>query len=327
MTDEIWKRLRGLQSVAGLIVIILAAILLSPEDRRDGSLIFLSQANLTDILRQVSEIGILALAMTFVILTGGIDLSVGSLLALSASTVALLLTAWNPAVSDPLHIALAISGAIVLCGALGAVNGLVVARFRMQPFIVTLAAMIGVRGLARWLTDNTNIDIGFGSETAAVFAAYISQKHLVIGVFVLLAGFFTLVLARTVFGGYVRALGGNETASRLAGLPIGWIQVSVYTLSGLMAGIAGVIHCAQNRQGNPNDGVAYELEAIAAVVIGGTSLMGGKGSMLGTVVGALIMGVLTNLFRLRGVDANMEMMAKAVIIIAAVRLQQGRRSY
>ena len=321
------EQIRKLQSFAGLILIIIMAILLSPENRQDGSLIFLSQENLTDILRQVSEIGILALAMTFVILTAGIDLCVGSMLALSASTVALLLTAWQPGLSAPLHITLAIVGTILFCGFWGAVNGFVVARFRMQPFIVTLASMIGIRGLARWLTSNTNIDIGFGSDLSATFADFVSQKSVVIGCFVFLAFLFHILLNRTVFGRYACALGGNEQASRFAGLPIGRIQVAVYTVSGLMAGLAGVIHCAQNHQGSPNDGVAYELEAIAAVVIGGNSLMGGKGSMIGTVVGTLIMGVLTNLFRLRGVDINVEMMAKAVIIIAAVRLQQGRQTY
>ncbi|MCA9412759.1 MAG: ABC transporter permease [Candidatus Omnitrophica bacterium] len=323
------EQLKKLQSFAGLILIVIMAILLSPEDRRDGSLIFLSQANITDILRQVSEIGILALAMTFVILTAGIDLCVGSMLALAASTVALFMTDWSqylPVSSPSLHICVAIVGTVLFCGFWGAVNGFVIAKFRMQPFIVTLAAMIGLRGLARWLTNNRNIDIGFGEDHSAILADFVSQKFIVIGCFVVLAIVFHILLNRTVFGRYACAIGGNEQASRFAGLPIARMQVAVYTLSGLMAGLAGVIHCAQNHQGSPNDGVAYELEAIAAVVIGGTSLMGGKGSIIGTVVGTLIMGVLTNLFRLRGVDTNVEMMAKAVIIIAAVRLQQGRKS-
>ncbi len=321
------EHLKKLQSVAGLILIIAMAILLSPEDRRDGTIIFLTQENITDIFRQVSEIGILALAMTIVILVAGIDLCVGSMLALAASTVALLITTWDPGMAPPVHIGIAVLGSILFCGFWGAVNGLVIAKFHMQPFIVTLAAMIGLRGLARWLTDNRNIDIGFGQDHSGIFADLFSQKIVVIGLFVLLAIFFHILLKRTVFGRYATALGGNTQAARVAGLPIARIQVAVYTLSGLMAGLAGVIHCAQNHQGSPNDGVAYELEAIAAVVIGGTSLMGGKGSIVGTVVGTLIMGVLTNLFRLRGVDTNVEMMAKAVIIIAAVRLQQGRKTF
>jgi ribose transport system permease protein len=120
-------------------------------------------------------------------------------------------------------------------------------------------------------------------------------------------------------------MGDNETAARYAGLPTRKVQIAVYMLSGMLAGLAGVLHCAQNHQGSPNDGVAYELDAIAAVVIGGTSLAGGKGTVWGTIVGTLIMGVLTNLFRLRGVDINVEMMVKAVIIVAAVRLQQKDR--
>lgn len=311
-----------IQSVIGLVLIVIVAILVSPTDRRSGTLIFLTQANLSDILRQVSEIGIIALAMTFVILTAGIDLCVGSMLALSASLVAKLLTEWQPQVSPVVHIALAISAVLIITAGLGALNGLIISRFKMQAFIVTLAAMIGYRGLARWLTGNANIDIGFGEDVSAVFSDALSQKVIVIGAFALLALLFMIVLTRTVFGRYVRALGDNAQAASYAGLPVLRTQVMVYMLAGLMAGIAGIIHCAQNHQGSPNDGVSYELEAIAAVVIGGSSLAGGKGTIWGTIVGTLIMGILTNIFRLRGVDTNVEMMVKAVIIIMAVRLQQ-----
>jgi len=133
---------------------------------------------------------------------------------------------------------------------------------------------------------------------------------------------FSLTLSRTVFGRYVRALGDNPTAAKYAGLPIKRVQVAVYTIAGAMAGLAGVIHCAQNRQGNPNDGMAYELDAIAAVVIGGTSLQGGKGTIFGTVVGTLTLGVITNILGLKGVDENVKWMAKAIIIVLAVILQQ-----
>lgn len=321
----IGTQIKRLQGVMGLILIFIMAIVLSPHDRRDGSLIFLSPDNITDILRQVSEIGIIALGMTFVILTAGIDLCVGSLLALAASLTALVLTSWQPDILPFWHIAAAVGVAMLACGLVGALNGLVISRFRMQPFIVTLASMIGIRGLARWLTDNRNIDIGFGEDVSAVFADAVSEKFVIIGIFVVLAVLFMIVLNRTVFGRYVRALGDNEKAATYAGLPTRKLQVLVYGLSGLLTGLAGVLHCAQNHQGSPNDGVSYELEAIAAVVIGGTSLMGGKGSIFGTIVGTLIMGILTNIFRLRGVDINIEMMVKALIIIAAVRLQMTKK--
>jgi ribose transport system permease protein len=308
-----------LKSLAALAAIVALAILISPT-ASDGSRIFLEPGNLTDILRQVSLIGIISLAMTFVILTAGIDLSVGSILALATSLVAMFLTrAWG-------GIAAAILVAVVASAAVGAVNGAVIATLRIQPFIVTLATMIGIRGLAKWLTGNANIDIGFGRDVAAEFAAIFRQKAVVIGSYALCAAAFWLMLSRTVFGRYVRAIGDNELASKYAGLPLAWTKVWVYLMSGLLSGFAGVLYAAENHQGNPNAGVAYELDAIAAVVIGGTRLSGGKGSIAGTIVGTLIMGVLTNMLRLKNVDSNVEMMIKAVIIVLAVAAQRGRNA-
>jgi ribose transport system permease protein len=308
---------RGLAALLGILVL---AVLISPT-ASDGSRIFLQAGNLTDILRQISLIGILSLAMTFVILTGGIDLSVGSILALSTALVAMLLTRGYTA-----HIAVAILAAVLASALAGAVNGTVIAATRIQPFIVTLASMIGVRGLAKWLTNNQNIDIGFGRDLAAEFAAIFRAKAIVIGSYACAAAVCWLVLARTVFGRHVRAVGDNEKAAEYAGLPIVSTKIRVYTLSGLFSGFAGVLYAAENHQGNPNAGVAYELDAIAAVVIGGTRLSGGKGSISGTIVGTLIMGVLTNMLRLNNVDSNVEMMIKAVIIVLAVAVQRERNA-
>ncbi|MGD0771796.1 MAG: ABC transporter permease [Candidatus Solibacter sp.] len=310
--------LRRAQSLAALVGIMLLAIVISPT-ASDGSRIFLEAGNLTDILRQVSLIGIISLAMTFVILTGGIDLSVGSILALSTALVAMFLTRGYTS-----HIAVAIVAAVAAAALAGALNGAVIARTRIQPFIVTLASMIGVRGLAKWLTNNQNIDIGFGKDLAAEFAAIFREKAIVIGAYAAAAALFWVVLARTVFGRHVRAVGDNERAAGYAGLPIQATKIWVYTLSGLFTGLAGVLYAAENHQGNPNAGVAYELDAIAAVVIGGTRLAGGKGSISGTIVGTLIMGVLTNMLRLNNVDSNVEMMIKAVIIVLAVVVQRER---
>jgi len=311
-------RLRRVQSLAALLGILVLAIVISPV-ASDGSRIFLQAGNLTDILRQVSLIGIISLAMTFVILTGGIDLSVGSILALSTSLVAMFLTRGYTS-----HIGVAILAAVAFAAAAGALNGTVIALTGIQPFIVTLASMIGVRGLAKWLTDNQNIDIGFGRDLAAGFAAVFREKAIVIGTYAVAAALFWVVLARTVFGRHVRAVGDNETAAQYAGLPVRATKLWVYTLSGLFTGVAGVLYAAENHQGNPNAGVAYELDAIAAVVIGGTRLSGGRGSISGTIVGTLIIGVLTNMLRLNNVDSNVEMMIKAVIIVLAVAVQRGR---
>jgi len=313
--------LRRFQSFAGLIGILLLAIIFSPT-AADGSRIFLQPGNLTDILRQMSLIGMMALAMTYVILTSGIDLSVGSILALSTSVVAMFLTRSYPSLGHGQQIALSIGVALAVSTATGLLNGLVIATLDLQPFVVTLASMIGIRGLAKWLTGNANIDIGFGQDVAAVFADIYRQKAVVIGTYAALAVVFGVVLARTVFGRYVRAIGDNERAARYTGLPIRAIKIWVYSLSGLLSGLAGVLYAAENHQGNPNAGVAYELDAIAAVVIGGTRLAGGKGSIAGTIVGTLTIGVLTNMLRLNSVDSNVEMMIKAVIIVLAVAVQR-----
>jgi ribose transport system permease protein len=319
------SRLRKLKSVLGLAGIILVAILASPQ-ASDGSNIFLQAGNLTDVLRQMSVIGIIALAMTYVILTAGIDLSVGSILAFATCVTGMIVT--RPAAPGGrfTQAALAVGIAMAATALLGAANGAVISVFRIQPFIVTLASMIGVRGLAKWLTRNENIDIGFGSDAAASFANFVNQKAVVVGTFAALAVIFWIILDRTVFGRYVRAIGDNEKAGRYSGLPIRSVKIAVYTLSGLLTGIAGVIYAAENHQGNPNAGIAYELDAIAAVVIGGTSLMGGSGSIAGTIVGTLIIGVLTNILRLRNVDSNVEMMVKAVIIVLAVAIQKNEKA-
>lgn len=319
------RRLLELQSFAGLVGVVLIAILLSPRDRHH-TIVFLEPGNLTDIVRQVSEIGVIALAMTFVILTAGIDLSVGSTLALAASVTAIVLTRASYPANHGLHIAMAIAAALAIGGAAGLLNGLIISRLAIQPFIVTLATMMGLRGLARLLTNNTNIDFGFGGDVSAVFADTLSQKIVVIGCFIFLAIVFGVLLKRTVFGRYVRAIGDNEKAAIYAGIPGARIKIWVYFLCGLMCGLAGVLHAAQVRQGNPNDGVAYELDAIAAVVIGGTSLAGGRGTIVGTIVGTLIMGILTNILQLKQIDANMQLVIKAIIIVLAVWAQSRRRT-
>ena len=295
-------------------------MLVSPH-ARDGSNIFLQAGNLTDVLRQMSVIGIIALAMTYVILTAGIDLSVGSTLALATSLVAMYVVRSGPA-SLFLHAAIAIAIAVGASALVGVVNGVTISALRIPPFIVTLASMIGIRGLAKWLTNNENIDIGFGADAAARFADVVNSKTAILGTFGILALIFWVVLERTVFGRYVRAIGDNEEAGRYTGLPIRRIKIRVYALTGLLTGIAGVLYAAENHQGNPNAGVAYELDAIAAVVIGGASLAGGSGSIGGTVIGTLIMGILTNILRLKNVDSNVEMMVKAVIIVLAVAIQK-----
>ena len=310
------------QNILGFSLIVLLAILLSPRQHGTGLILFLTYGNLTDILRQISENGIIAIGMTFVILTAGIDLSVGSVMALSATLAAKILSQWNPGCGQAPHFFLAIFLPLVMTAGYGALNGLIISRLEVQPFIITLAGMIGIRGLARFLTNNANIDLGFGDDVSALFADYISPKPIVISIFIIIAIIMTFILSRTVFGLRVKSIGDNSIGSRYAGIPVTRTLICTYALSGLLTGIAGILHMAQNHQGSPNDGTGYELDAIAAVVIGGTMMSGGKGSIPGTIVGVFVMGILGNLFRLRGMDSNIEMMVKAVIIIIAVWAQK-----
>ncbi len=324
--QSFWKKLSGQQrdigkSLGALVGIIIFAALLSPA-AGDGSNIFLQWGNLTDILRQVSIIGIISLGMNFVILTGGIDLSVGSILALSSTVVALMLTRWQPDLGYMGQISVAIAAALLISTASGALGGVIIAIFDVQPFVVTLAGMIGIRGLAKWLSNNANVDVGFGQDVASSFAEIFRGKAMIIGFYIALAIVFFILLGRTVFGRYVRAVGDNERASLYAGLPVRAVKLWVYSLSGLLAGIAGVLYAAENHQGNPNSGVGYELDAIAAVVIGGTQLSGGRGTIAGTIIGTLMIGVLTNMLRLNNVDSNVEMMVKGAIILFAVAVQK-----
>lgn len=273
--------------------------------------------NLANVLRQISDIGILAMGMTLVIISGGIDLSVGALLALSCTTFALIFTKGT----FPGSAIAGILTAVLVTTLLGFASGQVIARLNIQPFIATLAVMIGSRGLAKWLVGNETIPIGYDERTQAV-VSFISQKTVVVPTFLVVTLLALILLNHTRLGRYLMAVGGSENAARLSGINVNTTKIWVYTLSGFVAGIAGVLYCCETHQGDPKAGMAYELDAIAATVIGGTSLAGGKGGIFGTVVGALALGVLSNVLGLNNVDENVQWMLKAVIILTAVWLQQ-----
>jgi ribose transport system ATP-binding protein len=315
-------RLSHLTGLFGLAAVVVLSVLFSPV--RGGRPVFLGIGNLTDILRQVAEKGILAVGMTAVIVSGGIDLSVGSVLALAAT-----LTAWF-LMKGGLSLAAAALAVLAVGGLWGAVNGFVVARWRLQPFIATLATMSAARGVARYVSGGTAIPLGFGPggapETMRAIAGVVVPFVPVPAVlFVASVAAMHIYLSRTRAGRYLYAIGDNETAARLAGVRVRWHKASVYVIAAVLAALAGIVHCAQLEQGNPNDGVAYELDAIAAVVIGGTSLSGGTGTVGGTLVGVLIIGVINNIMGLNNVDANLQLILKGVIILGAVWLQRRRR--
>ncbi|MGH9899605.1 MAG: ABC transporter permease [Pyrinomonadaceae bacterium] len=312
-------KLGQLKVFLGLIVVFLLACVFSPVRR--GELIFLNAGNLTDILRQVSEKGILAVGMTFVILAGGIDLSVGSVLALAATGSAVMLM--RGGYTTPATIIAVLAVGLLI----GIVNALVITKGRIQSFIVTLAMMSAARGSARLVSGGSGVEIGYGANGAPQSFATLGGK---LGTFVPVPALIFLamvvvawvVLNKTRFGRYVHAVGSNETASRLSGVGVNWIKLGVFSICSLFAALAGIIHAAQLEQGNPNDGVAYELDAIAAVVIGGTTLSGGTGTVIGTLVGTLIIGIINNILGLNNIDANLQLIFKGVIIVGAVLLQR-----
>jgi ribose transport system permease protein len=233
-----------------------------------------------------------------------------------------MLMVWNPHGPTVFQLGIAIAASLIGGALIGALNGLVITRIRLQPFVMTLATMIGVRGFTKWLTGNVNVDLGFGAIPSGSFAEFFSSKPVAISLWIGLAIIAHLILTRTVYGRYLRAIGENERAAVYTGLPVRGVRLATYIGCGTLAALAGLIHAARSHQGNPNDGVGYELDAIAAVVIGGTALAGGRGSIVGTVTGTLVLGLLTNTLRLHMVDSNLELMIKAVIIITAVWLQR-----
>ncbi len=312
------------QGLIVLIAIFVLAVIFSPVSRK-GHLIFLMPGNLTDLLRSMAPVAVVGLAMTLVIITGGIDLSVGSTVALTGVIVAMLLQWWTPGFSIPVHIAIAIFLTLLVGAFVGFLQGMIIANFGIQPFIATLAGMIGLRGLARWIVNNERVGLGLGDDVSGRFGEWFSSKEFMLGSFLVTAIIFGILLHKTVFGRYVRAVGGNIQASRYAGLPIKWIQVMVYTLIGTMAGFAGILLAARTTTGDPNTGIGMELDVISVAAIGGTNLAGGTGSIPGTVIGALIIGILTNILGLNNVDFNIQRVIMAVIILLAVASQQRSR--
>jgi len=311
------------QSIFGLLVVMVAAVATSPTRR--GEIIFLTTENLTNVVRSVSEIGIISVGMTFVILIAGIDLSVGAVVGLSATGIAVLLTesGWGllPAVGLMLAIGLTF----------GALQGLISTRLAIQSFIVTLAGLQVARGLARIWSDGQGVPIAYGGGPGTAPDAFSVLNDRVLGlpvpalIFVAVGAVAIFILHKTTFARHIYAIGGNEKAARLSGVPVTRVKVVVFAIAGLLAALAGIIHAGQLNQGSPNDGLGYELDAIAAVVIGGTSLMGGRGTVVGTLAGALLLGILNNILALNNVDPNVQLLIKGLVIIAAAALLSLRR--
>ncbi|MFN8610570.1 MAG: substrate-binding domain-containing protein [Vulcanimicrobiota bacterium] len=272
---------------------------------------FLQAANLTNVLLQSAINGVLAAGMTFVILTGGIDLAVGSILALSGMVLGKLLLSGTPVV-------VALLASLAVSSLLGLLSGLMVTRGKLPPFIATLGMMSAVRGLALVYSGGRPAS-GFSSGFLSL-----AEGPVLVGIMALVYVVSALVLQRTVFGRSVYALGGNEQAAWLSGLPTDRLKCSVYVLSGFLSGVAAIMLTARLNSAQPIAGTMYELDAIAAVVMGGTSLTGGQGGVLGTLFGALIMGVLRNGLNLLEVSADMQQVVIGAVIVLAVLVDRSR---
>lgn len=276
---------------------------------------FLTVNNLTNVLTTVSLNGILAMGMVFVITAAGIDLSIGSMLALGSVTIGLILNATGSMI-------LACIGSVALCGLFGFINGFIVGKFDMFPFVVTLASMLVIRGIAYVLSGGYSFalvkpefaQIGLGKLFGAI-----PFPVLVLLLVTLLA---YVILHLTKYGRYVYAVGGNIKAARASGVNVMWSRVGTFVISGICAGIAAIIMTARINAAQPNIGTGYEIDAIAACVIGGTSFSGGISTIPGTFIGVMIIGLIFNGMNLLGISSYWQIIMKGLLIIGAVLLDK-----
>lgn len=303
--DRIGASARKYAALAALVLLVIVASLVS--DR------FLQLGNLLNVMRQISIVGVLALGMTFVIITAGIDLSVGAMMAVvvvyTADTV------------QTVGILPAVVVALAVGSLLGLVNGLGVTLGKVQPFIMTLGMLAFAKGIALIYTQGQPIPITNQTFLQLGNGRILGVPNPAI-VFVLLSVACWFVLRHSVYGRSVYAVGANEEAARLSGIPVQRVKCSVYVIAGLMAGVAGLLYASQLGVGTPVAGDGAELAAIAATVVGGTSLFGGIGTVGGTFIGAAILGVLSNTLNLAGVSPFAQNLFRGVLIVAAVMLQR-----
>jgi ribose transport system permease protein len=301
----------------GLVAVLLVLYGIGAWSRPD---IFLHAdrlwSNELTVLTLASSIGVIAIGMTFVIISGGIDLSVGALLALAS--------VWSTTLSTQSYgAAMMIFVALLVATCAGLLNGVVIAYGRMAPFIATLATMVAARGLAQKISGKTTQVVHVSGITDIALRKVLGIPWLVVIFFAVAASGWVL-LNRTTFGRRTAAVGGNTEAARLAGINVRRTQLFVYGLSGVCCGIGALIVTAQANSGSSDHGNLYELQAIAAVIIGGTALAGGRGTIVGSVLGVLVFTQITNLFIVNNLAIEYQLIAQGVIIVAAVLVQQFR---
>lgn len=314
-------RLHGLGPVVGLVVLLIGGTLLNSD--------FASFDNLMNVLTRTAFIGIIAVGMCFVIISGGIDLSVGSMAALIAGCVILLMNALGERGLQPVVVVALGMGFAVLLGALfGLAHGLLITRGRIEPFIVTLGTLGIFRAYLTYFSnggaitlDNTLSDVYSPVYYAALFGVPVP-----VWVFIAVAALGGLVLNRTAYGRYVQAIGSNEQVARYAAVDVDRIKVVTYMLLGVCVGIATLLYVPRLGSASPTTGLLWELEAIAAVIVGGTALKGGAGSITGTVVGAILLSVISNILNLTSIiSVYLNAAVQGFVIIVVAFLQRRRR--
>lgn len=276
---------------------------------------FFQTRNIINIIRQVSIIGILSVGMTLVIITGGIDLSVGSLLAVGGMVTASMVKA------ELVPLWLAMGAGILSGGFLGFINGIIISKFNVPPFVVTLSMMSIARGITYIYSDGKPI-ISFKNDFLIIGQGYLGLIPVSVIIFFIVTGIALWLLEFTKIGRHIYAIGGKEEAAYVCGIAVTEIKTLVYTIMGLLASLSGIMLASRINSAHPQAGLGYELDAIAAVVIGGTSLMGGVGMVSGTIMGALIIGVINNGLNLLGVTPYFQMVVKGIIIISAVMVDK-----
>lgn len=280
---------------------------------------FLTASNLLNVARKNVDIALIAVGMTMVIITGGIDLSVGSLIALSAVTTAVLIVSAGGQEATPAAMFACSVAAIAVCAGVGGFSGLMITLFQVPPFVATLAMMWVASGLAYIVSEGETIDIPTSFERLGVGADLgVIPNSLLLMIVVFVIG--NWLMSSTKLGRHIYAIGGNRQAARLSGIRVNRTLLIVYTISGAMAGLAGVLLASQFTDGSPRYGRMYELQAIAAVVVGGTSLAGGEGRILGTLIGVLIIAVVQTAMNLLAIGSHWQNVALGLIVLLVVLL-------
>ena len=317
----VWGRLHGFGPIVGLVILCIAGTALNGE--------FATLDNALNVLTRTAFIGIIAVGMCFVIISGGIDLSVGSMAALIAGCVILLMNALGEAgwSSTPV-VALGMAFAVVLGALFGLAHGLLITRGRIEPFIVTLGTLGIFRAYLTYFSNGGAITLenNLADAYGPVFYGHFLGVPVPVWVFALVAGVGALILNRTAYGRYVQAIGSNEQVARYAAVDVDRIKVLTYMLLGACVGIATLLYVPRLGSASPTTGLLWELEAIAAVIVGGTALKGGAGSITGTVVGAVLLSVISNILNLTSIiSVYLNAAVQGFVIIVVAFMQRRRR--